>query len=283
VTVDRWPMSLFVGDSVRAQLMRAVFPVIAGTTTVFAALDVADHRFGLTQSPLLTSGIFILAITVVSVTVLRAASGIGGRIDRSDSALKTSNAALERMVHDVATTMGRVVETRDPYTQGHEQRVAALAGLIAREMGMSDDEVDGIEMAGLLHDVGKLGVPAEILTKPGSLSSAEFALIREHPQVGFDILKGIAFPWKIAEAVLQHHERMDGSGYPMGSAGGDILMAARILAVADVVEAMASDRPYRPALGLDLAVKEIAEHPERYDVGVSATCASLYAAGRLAV
>ncbi|HEY5548079.1 MAG TPA: HD-GYP domain-containing protein [Coriobacteriia bacterium] len=211
------------------------------------------------------------------------ASRIGLRIDRSDAALVSSNSALEHMVHDVAKTMGRVVEQRDPYTQGHEQRVAALAVRLARNMGLSDDEVDGIEMAGLLHDVGKLRVPAEILTKPGRLSPAEFALIKEHPQAGYDILEGIAFPWRIADAVLQHHERMDGSGYPHGLAGDAILTAARVLAVADAVEAMAYDRPYRPALGLDAAAKEIATHPELFDPAVAASCAALYAAGTLVV
>lgn len=276
---DRRPLSLFVGDSVRAQLMRAVFPVIVLTTAAFAALDIAYHRLGLAQTPLLTSLIFIGAVTAVSVTVLRSASSIGKRVDRADTALTESNEALGRMVHDVATTMGRVVEARDPYTQGHEQRVAALAARIARRMGLSDDEVDGVEMAGLLHDIGKLRVPAEILTKPGRLSAAEFALIREHPEAGFEILKAIEFPWPIAEIVYQHHERLDASGYPRGLAGADILPAARILAVADVVEAMATDRPYRPALGLDAALAELHGSPDKYDAAAVAACTQLYESG----
>ena len=269
LTNDRRPFVFFVGESVRAQLMRALLPVVTVSTIAFAALDVATHRFGLVQSPLTISLVFIATVAVLSAAVLRSASRIGLRIDRSDAALVSSNSALEHMVHDVAKTMGRVVEQRDPYTQGHEQRVAALAVRLARNMGLSDDEVDGIEMAGLLHDVGKLRVPAEILTKPGRLSAAEFALIKEHSQAGYDILEGIAFPWRIADAVLQHHERMDGSGYPHGLAGDAILTAARVLAVADAVEAMAYDRPYRPALGLDAAAKEIATHPELFDPAVA--------------
>jgi len=183
------------------------------------------------------------------------------------------------MVRDVAEAMGRVVEARDPYTQGHEQRVARLARQIAERMGLGADEVDGIEMAGLLHDVGKLHVPAEILTKPGMISAMEFALIKEHPQQGHDILMGIAFPWGIADMVLQHHERQDGSGYPSGLVGDEISTAARILAVADVVEAMASHRPYRPSLGLDAAIAEVRDNTVKYDADVVSACVELHELG----
>jgi putative nucleotidyltransferase with HDIG domain len=143
-------------------------------------------------------------------------------------------------------------------------------------MGLPEDTLNGISMAGLLHDIGKLRVPAEILTKPGQLSDAEFALIHEHPVQGFEILSHIDFPWPIAEIVYQHHERMDGSGYPRQLSGDEILVPARILAVADVVEAMASHRPYRPALGLDKAMDEITTHPESFDAKVVAACVALY-------
>jgi PAS domain S-box-containing protein len=191
------------------------------------------------------------------------------------------NSRLAAMSTDVIAAMGRVVETRDPYTQGHEQRVAVLGKLLAEEMGLTDDDVAGVEVAGLLHDTGKAGVPVEILTKPGRLSTIEFRLIMEHPLYGYEILKDIAFPWPIADSALQHHERMDGSGYPEGLKGEDICLTARILAVADVVEAMSSDRPYRAALGVDAAVAEIASHPHLYDSDVVSALLRLHESGRI--
>jgi PAS domain S-box-containing protein/putative nucleotidyltransferase with HDIG domain len=200
---------------------------------------------------------------------------------QAEADLEESAARLERMVYDVAETMGRIVEARDPYTQGHQQRVASLGKKIALKMGLPQGAADEVEMAGLLHDVGKLRVPTEILTKPGHLSPIEFALVKDHPAQGHEILKAIAFPWAVADIALQHHERMDGSGYPLGLVGDQILLAARILAVADVVEAMASHRPYRPALGEDAAIEEIVSHPEYYDADVVAACVALHAAGGL--
>jgi len=203
---------------------------------------------------------------------------ITGRKD-AELALLRGRDDMEQMVLDVAQAMGRIVEARDPYTQGHQQRVAALARSIAKRMGMSEAAADEVEMAGLLHDVGKLRVPAEILTKPGVLSAAEVALIREHPLRGYEILKDIAFPWPVAAIVLQHHERLDGTGYPNGLAGADITTSARILAVADVVEAMASHRPYRPSLGLEAAMAEVRGFPAKYDRDVVAACVELREAG----
>ncbi|MCD6577323.1 MAG: PAS domain S-box protein [Anaerolineaceae bacterium] len=156
-------------------------------------------------------------------------------------------------IHTIAAT----VEARDPYTAGHQKRVADLAIAIAREMKLADEKVEGIEIAGKIHDLGKIKVPAEILSKPGKLSDLEFQIIQTHPQVGYDLLKEIEFPWPIAEMVLQHHEKMDGSGYPQGLKGGEIMLEARILAVADTVEAMSSHRPYRPALGIEKALIQI--------------------------
>ncbi len=199
----------------------------------------------------------------------------------SESQLKASNVLLERMVHDVAEAMGRVVEARDPYTQGHQERVARVSKALAVHMGLSAEEVAAVEMAALVHDIGKLGVPAEILSRPGTLGEVEFLLIKEHPRMGYDILKDIAFPWPVAQIALQHHERMDGSGYPDRLQGGDILLEARVVAVGDVVEAMASHRPYRPALGLDAAVTEIRSHPELFDADVTQACVELYASGLL--
>lgn len=200
---------------------------------------------------------------------------------RVEAELAAANTRLEAVVRETASIVGRIVEARDPYTQGHENRVAELATMTAVEMGLPGDEVEGVEIAALLHDIGKMGVPAEILSKPGGLSKEQFALVRCHPTDGYEILKGIDFPWPVAEAVLQHHERMDGSGYPQGLRGDEIGVIARILAIADVVEAISSHRPYRPALGIQAAIAEISEHPEKYDQDVTAALLSLYESGRI--
>ncbi len=162
-------------------------------------------------------------------------------------------AALQGVIHVMALT----VESRDPYTAGHQRRVAELASAVAEEMGWTTDQVKGIRMAGMIHDLGKISVPAEILSRPSRLIDIEFCLIKDHAQLGYDILKEIDFPWPVAQIVYQHHERMNGSGYPRGLRGKDILLEARIMAVADVMEAMASHRPYRPSMGIDRALEEI--------------------------
>ena len=170
-----------------------------------------------------------------------------------------------------------MVEVRDPYTAGHQRRVADLSGAMAREMGLAPDRIDGIQLAGLIHDLGKISVPAEILSKPSRLTELEFRLIKIHPQAGYDILQDSAFPWPIARMVLEHHERMDGSGYPRNLKGEEIIMEARILAVADVVEAMSSHRPYRPALGVEAALEEIEKNRGTlYDNTVADACVKLF-------
>jgi putative nucleotidyltransferase with HDIG domain len=169
------------------------------------------------------------------------------------------------------------VETKDAYTAGHQRRVANLARAIAAEMGLSPEQIDGIRMAAVIHDLGKISVPAEILSKPIGLNDLEYGLIKIHPQVGYDILKEIEFPWPVAQIVLQHHERMDGSGYPQGLLGEEIILEARILAVADVVEAMASHRPYRPPHGVDKALEEISRNRGiLYDPEVVDACLKLF-------
>jgi GAF domain-containing protein len=197
-----------------------------------------------------------------------------------DNALRTTE-RLRAALFQITETMGKVVELRDPYTQGHQRRVAVLAGLIAEEMGLPHDQLEPLETAALIHDVGKLAVPAEILTKPGGLSDTEFELIKVHSQAGYDLLHDVDFGWPVADVVLQHHERMDGSGYPNGLQGDEISMGARILMVADVIEAMASHRPYRPSLGLGAAMAEITGSPQKFDGQVLAACVRLNESGQL--
>lgn len=199
----------------------------------------------------------------------------------SESKLMDSNAQLRQMVYDVAEAMGRVIEARDPYTQGHQERVSRIASQIAEDMGLSAEDVEAVEMAGLVHDIGKMCVPAEILSRPGKLTSVEMELIRQHPAQSYEILKGIAFPWPVAEIALQHHERMDGSGYPNGLVGAETLKTARVLAVSDVVEAMSSHRPYRPALGIDAALDELRANAALYDPEVVESCIRLCESGQL--
>lgn len=170
--------------------------------------------------------------------------------------LEQQKIAREGTVRAIAYT----IETRDPYTAGHQRRVTKLACTIGEEMGLSKDQIEGLRMSGELHDIGKIHVPAEILSKPGQISEAEYTIIKTHPQVGYDILKTIEFPWPVARIVLQHHERIDGSGYPSGLKDKNILLEAKILTVADVIEAMATHRPYRPALSIEESLREISKN-----------------------
>lgn len=190
-------------------------------------------------------------------------------------------ARLERAMLGTIEALSQMSELRDPYTSGHERRVGDLAAAIGREMSLSEDTIKGLRIIGYLHDIGKITVPSEILSKPGHLSPAEFELIKLHPQAGHDILKSIEFPWPVVDAILQHHERLDGSGYPMGLKGEEIMIEARIIAVADLVEAMASHRPYRPIVGLENALAQIRESAgELYDKSVVQACLQLFDEGR---
>ena len=175
----------------------------------------------------------------------------------AEDELRQTVEKLRKVTGATVQAMAQTVEVRDPYTAGHQKRVSNIARAIATEMTLSTGMIEGIRMAGNIHDIGKISVPAEILSKPGALTDIQFALIKAHPKTGYEILKGIEFPCDIARIVLQHHERIDGSGYPQGLCGDDILLEAKILAVADVVEAMSSHRPYRPALGIEKALEEI--------------------------
>ena len=186
---------------------------------------------------------------------------------------ETRNVLLE-MVEAISLT----VEKRDPYTSGHQKRVADLASEIAGRMGLDASAIEGVRMGGMIHDIGKIHIPVEILAKPGRLSASEWEIIKSHPAVGAEIVHGVHSPWPIEEMVLQHHERLDGSGYPQGLKGDEILLEARILAVADVVEAMASHRPYRPAMGVQRARDEIADgNGTLFDPAVVEACDALFA------
>jgi putative nucleotidyltransferase with HDIG domain len=183
----------------------------------------------------------------------------GNSESRDQAELSASLKKLRKTVTSTIQAMAMTVASRDRYTAGHQQRVADFAGLVAQEFGLSDDMTEGVRMAGMVHDLGKISIPAEFLSKT-KISDMEYKIIQSHAQAGYDILKEIEFPWPIAQIVHQHHERMDGSGYPLQLAGDKILLEARIIAVADVIEAMASHRPYRAALGINKAVQEVSEN-----------------------
>lgn len=178
----------------------------------------------------------------------------------AEEELRHNMKQMRKNLDGTIQAIARTVETRDAYTAGHQRRTTEIARAIAFEMGLSKELIDGIRMAGVIHDLGKISVPAEILSKPGQISESEMSLIKQHPHAGYEILKGIDFKWPVADIVLQHHERLDGSGYPYNLQGDQILLEARIIGVADVIEAMASHRPYRPALGIDDAFEEITMH-----------------------
>ena len=195
---------------------------------------------------------------------------------QAEEEVRRQTEQLQRTVEGAVLAMSRMVESRDPYTAGHERRVAELATAIGKELGITGAELDALRLAATIHDIGKIAVPAEILAKPGRLSEIEFSLIKAHPTTGFDILADVDFESPVAEMVRQHHERLDGSGYPRSIAGEEIILEARILAVADVVEAMSSHRPYRPALGMEAALAEVREHAGvKFDADVVAVCSRL--------
>ncbi|ATX83104.1 PAS domain S-box-containing protein/HDIG domain-containing protein [Mariprofundus ferrinatatus] len=195
----------------------------------------------------------------------------------SRSALKQSREQLQSALEGTIAAVSNAVGARDPYTSGHQQRVAELAKAIAREMGLDEARVKGVFLSATIHDIGKIQLPADILSRPGKLTNAEYQLIKEHSEAGYSILKGISFSWPVAEVAHQHHERMDGSGYPQGLKGDEICLEAKIVAVADVVEAMSSHRPYRPALGIDAALDEIRTHRgSAFDPEVVDACLKLF-------
>ncbi len=218
-------------------------------------------------------------IELTSAPIIDGKKGPRGNVHvfRDITRRKESEDQLRRALKGVVQAMSVTVEMRDPYTAGHQRRVSRLSVAIAREMGLPERRVEGIRMAGDIHDIGKIYVPAEILSKPGKLTDIEFTIIKTHPQVGFDILKNVEFPWPIADIVVQHHERLDGRGYPAGLKSDAILLDAKIITVADVVEAMSSHRPYRPAHGIEKALDEIALHKGAfYDPDVVEACLRIF-------
>lgn len=201
------------------------------------------------------------------------------KTERALVASEMQKQAMDKLLHSMKKTieaMVSTVELRAPYTAGHQRRVAQLAEAIARELGLPEEETQGIYLAATIHDIGDIQIPAEILTRPGSLTNIEQEIVHLHPKAGYDILKEIDFPWPIAEMVYQHHERLDGSGYPNGLKGDQILMGAKVIGVADVVEAMSSHRPYRASLGVEAALVELEAHKgSRYEAAVVDACIRL--------
>jgi PAS domain S-box-containing protein/putative nucleotidyltransferase with HDIG domain len=217
------------------------------------------------------------AIAIDNATLYRAAGHEIAQRQQAEEQLRLSHDRLREALDQTVMALSAAGETRDPYTAGHQRGVAKLAVEIAQEMGVPEEQTSGLRIAGLIHDIGKIQIPAEILSKPTRLTDPEWSMIKAHPQAGYDILKTVEFPWPVGQIVLQHHERLDGSGYPDGLSGEDILLEARILAVADVVEAMASHRPYRPAHALEETMEEIrSNRGTLYDPEVVDACLKLF-------
>lgn len=222
------------------------FPLSKKTTACFSLFGTTPHAWSSPERELLQE---IAADLAFGIKALRTA------IVKAQEREKLRS-SLEQTIQVIAETIGQ----RDPYTAGHQRRVASICTGIGLELGLSADRIHGLHLAATIHDLGKIGIPAEILVKPAKLSAIEYALVKEHVDIGIKILKNVAFPWPIAEIVWQHHERLDGSGYPRGLTGDKLLLESKILATADVVEAMASHRPYRAALGIEAALSEIETH-----------------------
>jgi len=214
------------------------------------------------------------------------------RIKKAEDKLRSEKDILEEMVQkrtekikrvqeNMMLTIARIIGTKDPYIAGHHERVSQLAVAIAREMLIPEEQIEGIRVTSMVHDIGKINVPAEILSKPGKLTDIEFGLIQQHTTTGYEVLKTIDYPWPIAEIVLQHHENINGTGYPYGLKDGDILIEAQIIRVADVVEAMSSHRPYRAALGLEAAIEELLiGRGEKYNQEAVDICVKIFIEGK---
>ncbi len=240
----------------------------AVSNEVFWRKDGTNFPVEYVSTPILANGEMIGAVIVFRDVTER---------KKAQEALEQSYADLQATLEATVQALAALGEVRDPYTAGHQQRVSILAAAIARKMSLDPQRVEAVRVAGILHDIGKICVPTDILNKPGRLNKFEMAIIKQHVLVGSEILKQIPFAYPVSQFVLQHHERLDGSGYPQGLSGAEILVEAKIIAVADVVEAMASHRPYRPAIGIELALAEIKEKRNLYfDSAVVDACLSLF-------
>jgi PAS domain S-box-containing protein len=254
--------------------MQSSGAIIKDVAVSFHHKDGSDRIFDISGAPNFDKDGNMIGVVGVlrDVTALR----------NSEKELRNSLNKLQKIMDSTILAISKMVESRDPYTSGHQERVCLLASSIAEKMGLSDDIINNIRIAASLHDIGKINVPAEILSSPRKLTEIEYGMIKLHPEVGYDILNNIDFPGPIAKIVLQHHEMMDGTGYPSGIAGDNILLEARIIAVADVVESMASHRPYRPSLGIDQALAEIeAASGKRFDSAAVDACLDLFRKGQI--
>jgi GAF domain-containing protein len=277
---QRQPIVVRLDDPLADERERALFEEEGWGAMLSLPMMVRDEVIGLVELFDRQPRSFTTAEIELSQTLANQAA-IALENARSQEELQRSFERLQRTLEGTVKALASAIEMRDRYTAGHQRRVAQLACAIANEMGLPEEQIEGLRMAGLIHDLGKITVPAEILSKPGRLDDIEYGLIKAHPQIGHDVLKTIDFPWPVAQIVLEHHERMDGSGYPQGLKGEEILLEARILAVADVVEAMASFRPYRPALGVDKSLEEISQNRDiLYDPGVVDACLKLFTENR---
>ena len=256
-------------------VLGAVFWIIDSILTVITS---TDSSFFSTLIGIDTRGFWQRLIVLCFLLIF--ASHVQYTAKKRREAEEKLEQTLEILKRAVGTTIQVLVcavESRDPYTAGHQSRSANLASAIATEMGLDQDKIEGIHMAGIVHDIGKITIPAEILIKPTKLTNLEFSLIKQHSLSGYEMLKNVESPWSLAEIVYQHHERMNGSGYPRNLKGDEILLESRIMVVADVVEAMASHRPYRPALGIEAALEEIEKNKGiLYDDAVVDACLKLF-------
>lgn len=250
------------------------FPLFIGDEEPFGVLGIGSNQedvFDDEEVSVLTEMASDLTYGIMS---LRART----ERDKNAKQLECNLNKMNKLLNQTVASLSNIVEMRDPYTAGHQRKVAELSTAIAKELGVSDEEAEGINIAATIHDIGKVKIPSEILNKPGKLTYLEFEIIKVHSQAGYEIVKDTNYPWPIADYILQHHEKIDGSGYPQGLKGEDIILGARIITVADVVEAMAYHRPYRPALGLDKAIEEITQNRGiKYDPEVVDACLKVFA------
>jgi PAS domain S-box-containing protein len=277
------PLKKFTGRITRMlKIARSITAPLIVEDEVIGLLSVESDDLTEDDVPAISAFAHQMAAAWRKATLLQDLERSLAEVRQSQEELQRTTETLRKTLGATIQAMAVTVETRDAYTAGHQRQVANLARAIATEMGLSKGQIEGIRMAAVIHDIGKISVPAEILSKPGRLNDLEWGMIKTHPRVGYDILKTVEFPWPVAQIVLQHHERLDGSGYPQGLSGEEILLEARILAVADVVEAMASHRPYRAAHGIDEALEEISQNRGiLYDPEVVDACLKLFSEKKL--